>query len=159
MKSSRSAHRGLKWPRICTALLACLVVAACGDEPADPETEIRTWIAAGVEAAEREERREIMSMISPAYADARGNNRDDIENILRVYFLRMDNVTLLTRIEDIRIVGGDVAEVDLTVGGAGAANTALGFSADAYKFSLELVRDEDWQLISAQWAEIGDKLH
>ena len=147
------------WPQICAATLACLLISACGDEPTDPESEIRAWIEAGVEAAENEARREIMSMISPAYADARGNSRDDIENILRVYFLRADNVTLIARIEDIRIVGDDVAEVDLSIGGAGVTNSVMGFSADAYRFSLELIKDDDWQLISARWAEIGGKLH
>ena len=159
MNGPLSAHRVAMWPQIFAISLACLLVTACGREASDPENEIRAWIAAGVEAAQNEERREIVSMISPTYTDARGNSRDDIENILRVYFLRTDNVTLVTRIEDIRIVGDDVAEVDLTVGGAGASSNVLGFSADAYRFSLELIRDEDWRLISAQWAEIGDKLH
>ena len=159
MERPLSAHRMTIWLRTVAACACYLLFSGCSDEPADPEAEIRAWIAAGVEAAENEARREIVSMISPAYADARGNSRDDIENILRVYFLRADNVTLIARIEDIWIVGDDVAEVDLSVGGAGVTNSVMGFSADAYKFSLELVKDEDWQLISARWAEIGGKLH
>ena len=159
MQHPLSAHRVILRPWLLPALLTCLLLSSCGEDAADPESEIRAWVAAGVEAAESEARREIVSMISPAYADARGNSRDDIENILRVYFLRTDNVTLLARIEDIRIVGTDVAEVDLSIGGAGATNNVLGFSADAYNFSLELVREDDWQLISAQWAEIGSQLH
>ena len=158
MERPLSAHRMTIWLRTVAACAGCLLFAGCDDEVADPEAEIRAWIAAGVEAAENEARRDIVSMISPAYADARGNSRDDIENILRVYFLRADNVTLIARIEDIRIIGDDVAEVDLSVGGAGVTNSVRGFCADAYRVSRELGEDEGWQLFSARWAVSGGTL-
>lgn len=159
MSSALSAKGTATRLRLSAAILACLLVAGCGNEPSDPESEVRAWVAKGVEAAESESRRDLMNMISEAYEDGRGNSREDIGNMLRVYFLRADNVTLLAHIDAVRIIGNDVAEVELNVGMAGATNSALGFSADAYKFSLELQKIDDWQLISARWAEMGGKLH
>ncbi len=129
--------------------------AACG--PAEgPEEQVRAWIDQGVEAAENKSRRELVGMISPAYSDARGNRRDDIENLLRVYFLRAQTVNLLPHVNDVRVIADEFAEVEMTVGMAGATDSVLGFSADAYQFELELERDgDDWRLISARWAEVG----
>ena len=114
----------------------------------------------GEEAAEAKQRRELIDMISPAYMDTRGSDRGDIENLLRVYFFRQNNITLLTKIEEIRVYGDSAAEVELTVGMAGQNDAVLGFSADAYRFQLELEREgDDWLLISARWGELGEELH
>jgi len=147
------------WPRclLVCALLATL--AACGKPPTAPEEELRNWVAKGVEAAEAKERRTLVDMISPAYADSRGNDRNAVENILRVYFIRMNNVQLVTSIEDIQVIGNSAAEVIIKAGMAGTHDGVLGFSADAYRFAFELERDrDDWQLISARWGELGKEL-
>jgi len=138
---------------------AVLLVVACGGPAEGPEAQVRAWIAAGVDAAEARQRGDLVDMISPAYADARGHRRDDIENMLRYYFFRAQTVSLLPRVEDVRIVADGIAEVDLTVGMAGATDSALGYSADAYRFELELAHDgDDWRLISARWGELGGQL-
>lgn len=136
-----------------------LFLYACGGSSAGPEEELRDWVSRGVTAAEDGERRVLVGMISPAYADARGNDRDRIENILRAYFLRMSSIRLLTAIEEITVIGDSAAELLLTVGMAGTHDGVLGFSADAYRFSLELENDGDeWVLISARWGELGEEL-
>ena len=136
------------------------MLAGCGEPGVGPEEQIRLWVERGQLAAETKERGDLVDMISPAYADARGNERGDIENMFRLYFLRQNSITLLTSIEEIRIIGDSVAEVELTVGMAGRNDGVLGFSADAYKFELELERDGDeWQLISARWGELGKEMH
>jgi len=140
-------------------MLACCVLAACGDPPESPEAEIRAWVANGQRLAEEKDRRSLMDMISPSYRDARGNERGDIENMFRVYFLRQNTIELLTSIEDIRVFGDTAAELDMTVGMAGTNDGVLGFSANAYNFEMELVRDDDeWTLISARWGEVGDEV-
>jgi len=141
-------------------LACCIFLGACGGPVAEPEEQLRQWVSDGSEAAEGKERRELMSMISPAYADARDNERDDIENMLRLIFFRQSSVKLLTSIEEIRLFGDSAAEIELTVAMAGMSDGAFGFSADAYRFEFELEReDEDWLLISARWAELGEELH
>jgi hypothetical protein len=136
------------------------LLIGCGGPEAGPEQQLRQWVGLGQEAAEAKERRELVDLISPAYADARGNERDDIGKMLRVYFFRQNKIKLLTSIEDIRIYGDSAAEIDLTVGMAGTNEGVFGFSADAYQFELELEREgSDWLLISARWGELGEELN
>ena len=148
--------------RLRTSVVAGIVAAlagACGGPETPAEEQIRDWVSRGVEAAEAKQRRAIVDMISPAYADARGNERDAIEGMLRYYFFRMNTVELITSIEDITVIGDSAAEVLVTVGMAGTHSGALGFSAEAYRFSLELEQaGGDWQLISARWGEVGKEL-
>jgi hypothetical protein len=142
------------------AILLCLGLQACGDPPSPPEEAIREWVDAGQRFAEEKDRNGLVDLISPAYSDSRGNERDDIENMFRLYFMRQNNIELLTSIGDIRVFGDTAAELDLTVGMAGTNDGVLGFSADAYNFELELVLEGDeWLLISGRWGEVGGEVH
>jgi hypothetical protein len=134
-------------------------LAGCGEAATSPEDAVRDWVASGVALAEDKDRRALLDMISPAYTDARGNKRDDISNLFRVYFLRQHKVALLTRIEELQIYGDSAAQVTLAIGMAGTNDGTFGFSADAYRFALELEHDGgDWQLIAARWGELGEEL-
>lgn len=136
-----------------------LVLAACGGDDSSPESEIRAWVAAMQSAAEEKNRGDLLDGISTAYTDTRGHSRDDINDLLRVYFLRQNTIALLTSIDEVRVIGETAAEVELTVGMAGTNDRALGISADAYRFELELENDgDDWLLISARWGALGDPL-
>jgi hypothetical protein len=143
---------------LCTGSVALMTLTACGEPPSEPEEELRAWVAAGVEAAEKKERRGLVGMISESYADSRGNERSDIENLLRVYFLRQNNITLLPNIDEVVVYGDTAATIVMTVGMAGTNDGVLGFSADAYRFELELEKDGEWQLIAARWGEVGDEI-
>ena len=121
-------------------VFALLLIAACGGPKSVPEEEIRAWLATAQERAEGKERRDLVDMISPAYADARNNKRDDIDGTLRIYFFRQNSIELVTKIDEIRVFGDSAAEVAMTVGMAGTNDGVLGFSADAYNFELELER-------------------
>lgn len=147
------------WRLSVSALALVVLQCACSAPSTGPESEIRGWLDRGVAATEAKERGELMDMISPAYADARGYNRARVGNILRVYFRRMNRIELITTVNEIAIMGDTAAEVLLTVGMAGTKDSLLGFSADAYAFSLELEkRGGDWLLISARWGELGEEL-
>lgn len=139
-------------------VLAVLCAAAgCGGPANGPEAELRAWVDAVHRAAEAKDRRAIMQRISPAYSDARGNGRDDVGDLLRIYFLRQNRVEFIPKIDSIRVIDGTAAELALSVAMAGTNSSAFGISADAYRFELELeADDEDWQLISARWGELGD---
>lgn len=138
-------------------VIACL--AACGDPPSAPEEELRAWVAAGVEAAENKERRELVGMVAPSYADARGNDREEIDKTLRVYFFRQHEIGLISRIEEITVYDDTAAKIVLTVGMAGTNDGVLGFSADAYRFDMEVEKASgEWKLISARWGQLGDEL-
>jgi hypothetical protein len=145
---------------LCTVTLGALVLGGCGGPASAPEEQLRAWVADGMEAAREKERRRLVGMISSSYADARGNERSDIENLLRVYFFRMSNIKLLSTIEEITVYDETAAKILMTIGMAGTHDGAIGFSADAYRFEFELEKDsDDWQLIAARWGELGDELH
>lgn len=144
---------------LCTVSVVLLGLAGCGEPPSEPEEELRAWVAAGAEAVENKERRSLVGMISTSYADARGNERGDIENLLRVYFLRQNKIGLLHDIEEITVYGETAAKLVMTVGMAGTNDGVLGFSANAYRFELELEKDgDDWLLIAARWGELGHEI-
>ena len=140
--------------------LLCLGLAACGGSVEGPEQAIRDWVSKGEELAEAKDRRALVDMISESYTDARGNNRDDIENMFRVYFLRQNKVVLITNIEELNVYGDSAARLVLSVGMAGTNEGTLGLSADAYRFEMEFeLEDDEWLLTSARWGELGEELH
>lgn len=146
--------------RLITACMICALLTACGGPSAGPEEALRQWVADAESAAEDLDRRSLIATISENYADARGNNRDAIDKLLRFYFLRQKAVVLVMKIDEMTITDGTAAEILLTVAGVGTTSRALGVNADAYQFSLELEMDDDeWMLIGARWGKVGQKLH
>jgi len=146
----------MKRPAFAAAALAAVLLAGACAEPSTPEAELRALVAEAEEAAERKARRALMNRVSAGYSDARGNDRADIDRLLRLIFLRQRSVGLLVDVDSVDVFGEDAAEMVLTVGMAATNDRLLGFSADAYRFELELVKDGgEWQVIGARWGEIG----
>ncbi len=139
--------------------LICAFLAGCGAPEGSPEEAIRAWVEAAEAYAEEKDRQGILGMIDENYADARGNDHTQIGNMLRFYFLRQKSVGFVTNINDIRIMGGSAATVNVTVVMAGTNADALGVRADAYNFELELENtDDEWKLIGARWGEVGREM-
>lgn len=137
-----------------------LLIAGCGAAVEDTNAELRAWVADAEAAAEDKDRRRLLSKVSERYADARGNERDDLSNIVRALMLRQRSVELLTKIDGIESMGTSAANIELTVAMAGTQANRFGVDADAYRFELELERqDGDWQLIGARWGELGSDVH
>lgn len=140
--------------------LISALLMACGETYVSEEDAVRVWVTDAVAAAESKDRRELLGLISESYADARGNDRDDINNLLRIYFLRQQKVTIMTKVEQITLFGNTAAEVSLTAGMAGMNESVLGLTADAYKFEFELENDgAKWLLLGARWGGLGRELH
>jgi hypothetical protein len=146
--------------RLMAAGLFFLLASACGGPDESPEDAIRAWVRDGHLAAEAKDRRALLDMISPAYADARGNSRNDIGNMIRFYFLRQNKVVLISRLDEVEVFEDSAANLVIQVGMAGSNDNVLGFSADAYRLEMELERDgSDWMLIAARWGGLGDEVH
>ena len=140
-------------------LAASMVVTACSGSAAGPEEALRAWVDEMEYAAEDKDRSAMLDMVSGNYADARGNSRKDIGDTLFVYFLRQQNVAIVSTIDRISISEDSAAELVLTVAMAGTNDGTLGFSADAYRFELELEKaNTEWLLIGARWGELGHDL-
>ncbi len=145
--------------RLITLSMMCALLAACAGPSAGPEEALRQWVAEAQAAAADLDRRSLVAMISENYADARGNDRDAIDKLLRLYFLRQKTVVLVMKIDEITISDQTAAEVLLTVAGVGTTTSVLGVNADAYQFSLELeIDDDEWMLIGASWGKLGQEL-
>ena len=140
--------------------LICTVLTGCGGSNGGPEEALRAWVSMAEAAAEERDRSSLLDLISENYADGRGNDHASVGQMLRIYFLRQHSIALLATIEEITVYDATAAKIVLMVGMAGANDGVLGFSADAYRFELELEKDADeWQLIAARWGELGDELH
>ncbi|MEQ9562508.1 MAG: hypothetical protein RLN69_08315 [Woeseiaceae bacterium] len=140
-------------------VLLSMFLQGCGGAGDTPEDELRLWVANAQAAVEEEDRATLMGMLAENYADARGNDRSAIDQVFRFYFLRQDSVVLVSNIEEITISGETAAIVRLTAAMAGANDAALGFSADAYRFELELENHgNEWLLVAARWRELGEKI-
>ena len=146
------------WRPYLTAFLAA-ALASCGEPPGSAEQQLRAWVDRGHEAAENKDRDALMDMIAPTYSDARGNSREDIENLFRFHFLRAKKVGLLVSIDDIAVFDDTAARVMLTVAMGATTDSALGLNADAWKFELDLENSGgDWLLVSGRWSDIGNEL-
>ena len=145
--------------RYLTLSLMILLLSACGGSAADPEEALRAWVARGEAAIEEKDRGGLLDLISEDYADSRGNDHEKVGDILRAYFFRQQSIALLIDIDDVTLYGDSAAQLTMTVGMAGTNGGALGFSADAYRFELELQKpDDEWLLIGARWGEFGSEL-
>ncbi len=156
MMTALTRHR----ERTLTGILLALLLTGCGGPESSPEESVRAWVKQGSEAAEQKDRGALVDMVSESYADARGNGRDDLENLLRFYFLRQEKVAFITHIDELDVHDGSAADVVLQVGMAGTNDNVLGFSADAVRIEMELERDgDDWLLISARWGGLGEDVY
>lgn len=146
------------------AVAAAAAAVSCGPAAGTPEEQLREWVGAMETAAEEEAHGAIMELIAPSYNDARGHGREDVDKLLRLYFVHQDRIALLSAIDEIVVNDGTAATVVVTVGMAGTEDNLLGVRADAVRFELELESvDEprsyaDWQLLSARWGELGEPL-
>ncbi len=155
--TAKQFRKGAIFPLL--LLFMATLTTACSKTRGDVEVELRQWVDAVETAAVERARRDLLGLVSTDYGDDRGNERDDIDKMLRAYFLRQSNIKLLTSIDSIQVVGDGAAKIELTVGMAGQNDGVFGFSADAYRFSLDLqIEDEEWRLVAARWGEVGDEL-
>lgn len=134
------------------------MLAGCGSSTG-PEEAVRSWVGDAETALQNKDRGALMAMIAASYADSRGNDKADIEQMLRLWSLRNRNIVLASKIDRVTIIGDTAATVLLTAGMAGTRDGAFGLSADAWRFELELSNDgDDWRLIGARWGEPGGEL-
>lgn len=146
--------------RVVALFVVSIVLAACGGPSVGPEEQLRLWVQNAEAHAEAKDRAALMDMISSAYTDARGYDAEEVDRLFRLYFLRIQDVSLVSKIDEINVSADSAAEMLLTVGMLGQTGGTLGLDADAYRFALELERDGDeWLLIGARYAPLGHDLY
>lgn len=135
-----------------------LALAACGGEPATPEAEIRALVERAAGAAGEADIGAVADALHPDYRDMRGNDRAAIVRLLRLQLLRGGRVVVLPDIDRVEVHGSDAARVRMTVRFAGADLRRLALDGGARRVELDLVRDEEWRVISARWARPNQTL-
>lgn len=140
---------------ISARVLAATALLVCGCSAQDPATEIEQLIEETEVAAESRDTGHFRRLIAESYVDARGNDREQLINLIRGYFLANQSIDVLMRIESVELQGDDAAEVVVLAGvlarrpGAGLLD---GLDGRVYRFELELVDNGgDWQVIGATW--------
>ena len=138
-----------------------LLLGACSDADS-PETEIRDFIAAAVEAAEARKSSDLASMVHAGYQDEKGYNKKQLGSLLRAYFFRHKNIHLFSKIGDIELLGDNQAQVRMHVAMAASViadiDALSALRARIYAFELTLVKQDEWLLHHAKWrpASVAD---
>jgi hypothetical protein len=136
------------------ALSFVVLGAGCG--ATDPEAEIRALLAGAELAAESRDTGFFRDLIGTGYRDARGNDREQIVNLVRGLFIANQRVEVVSRIDTVELEGTDAARAVVHAGmlsQRAGAELLGGVKADLYRFELELVNDGGaWQIIGATWS-------
>jgi hypothetical protein len=134
-----------------------LFISSCDNKQISTQDEIRQFIDKGIQAAEQRNSSELLDMVKPDYHDQKGNNKNQLSGLLRLYFLRNKSIYLFSKIKDIQITGNQNAKVQLYVAMAGKQISDItllsNYRASIYRFELQLVKpDGDWLVEKANWA-------
>jgi hypothetical protein len=144
-------------PRSTVLFLFCIALAACG-RGSTPETEIRAMVAAAEEAAESRDASALLALVAPDYQDGRGYNAEELGRYVRGYLIAHQSIHLLTRIDEIEILGPDLARLKTTVGMLGresVATSSWDLAGEVYEFDLSLAREgDDWRVVRASWQPV-----
>jgi len=138
------------------------LISACSDEKISREDEVRQYIESGVAAAEDRSSGDIAKLIDASYFDERNFTKTQLTKLIRLYFFRVKNIHLFTKIDRIEFIAENEVLVTLHVAMAGSVisdpSLLSSIRARFYKFELELVKQDEWLLQRARWqsASMGD---
>ncbi|NIW25629.1 MAG: hypothetical protein GWN29_14265 [Gammaproteobacteria bacterium] len=137
------------------SVLAVIAVLTCGCSAEDPATALERLIEEAEVEAESRNTGHFRALVADSYVDARGNDRDQLINLIRGYFLAHQSIDVITRIESVDLQGDDAAQIIVLAGvlarrpGEGLLE---GLDGRLYRLELELVDSGgDWQIIGADW--------
>lgn len=139
--------------RVVSLLVIAVSVVGCG--ASDPDAALKQLLADAEIAAEARDTGFFRDLIAPSYRDSRGNDRDQMVNLIRGYFLTNTTIEMVTMIDEIKLQGADAARVELRAGMvAQRAGASLlgGLGGDLHRVRLELIKDDsDWRIIGVNW--------
>lgn len=134
-------------------VVACVLALALGcGAPPTPEQEVRSVLDALEAAAERGDASAFAELVSPAYSDPYGHDRDGLRAFVAFEVMRSGRRReVIVRVRDVSFTDPARAVVELSVGFAGARG-AGGLGAEVYAVDMDL-RHEDgaWRVSWAQW--------
>jgi hypothetical protein len=131
--------------------LLCAALAGCGAAPT-PEDEVRAALGALEAAAESGDASAFAELVSAAYEDPYGHDREKLRAFVAYHVLQSGRGReVIVRVRDVTFTDPTRAVVTLAVGLAGARGSR-GLGAEVYAVDLDLVREDDaWRVSWAQW--------
>jgi hypothetical protein len=146
-------------------LVVVMLLPGCRGARTSPEEQVRALIHGATAAAEQKQIGTLRDMISDRYADVQGQNKPAIEALLRLHFLRNENLHLYTHIQSVTLPQPDRAQASVLVAMAGvpivSAQDLPAVRADLHRFEIDFVREEKtWRVQRAAWrrAELDEFL-
>jgi hypothetical protein len=143
----------MKLARLGPLAFTALLGTGCGAD--DPEAEVRAVLAAAEAAAEVRDAGFFRDFIGSGYRDARGNDREQLLNLLRGYFIAHQKIEIVSRFDEVRLNAVDAADavVHAALVVQRTGESALGgIGGDFYRFEIELINDGgEWRMIGAKW--------
>jgi hypothetical protein len=136
--------------------LGLLLLAAC-DAP-NPDEALRALIEDMEVATESRNTGFFRDIIADSYRDSRGNDRQQIINVIRGFFLTNSQIEAIVRVQDVVLDGMDSANVTIQAAllSEAGGRSLLGVDGDFYVAEFEFLRiDGDWRIIGGSWRRAG----
>jgi hypothetical protein len=136
-----------------------IILSACSETPEDPEMVLRGVIAEAEQTIEERDLFAAMAFVDQNYTDDRGNGWAQLRAQLAGYFLRHPSITIISKIDQVRLVDETQAELLLYAGLAGSATEAstplAGWRGNLLRFELrfQLNEEDEWLLIHSAWRQ------
>jgi len=155
----------LIWRIALLGIVVSMLLPGCRGERTSPEAEVRAQINSAVAAAEQKNIGILKNIISKQYTDGQGQNKQAVEGLLRLHFLRQETIHLYAHIQSVTLPQPDRAKATVLVAMAGVPIAAVqelpALRADLFRFEIDFAREKKtWRVQSASWrrAEPGEFL-
>jgi hypothetical protein len=97
-----------------TLFVAVISLSACGSRSSD-EQQVREVFAGAESAAEDRDASDVLAFVADDYEDANGNDKTQLQNFLRGYFLANPKIELLVNVDSLEFPADGLAQAKLTV--------------------------------------------
>lgn len=165
-------HTGAVWPgsvgllkRLGALLLLLPLLASCSGDDTSPESRIRALLNTAEEAVESRSLSAVSPLLSPAFSDSAGQDKQALLRLLGGYFVTHQSIHLLTQVSRLDLIGPDRAHVTLYVAVAGqplkTVSQLISLRAELIRLDLSLAEEAgEWLVVSGAWrrAEKSDFL-
>jgi len=105
----------MKFFTLCfTVTFTVISLSACGSRSSD-EQQVREIFAGAESAAEDRDASDVLAFVADDYEDANGNDKTQLQDFLRGYFLANPKIELLVNVESLEFPADGLAQAKLTV--------------------------------------------
>ena len=129
------------------------VLAAVACSRSSDEDQIRAVIDSAEQAAEARDTSDVMQWVGERYQDDLGNDRAQLRNLLRAFFLMHPKIELLVNIKDVKIETATRARVhiELSMLGTELSGDSTSLTAKSRPLRIDFRKiDSKWQVVRVE---------